>query len=293
MKNIKIKGFHDLELNAYLYEPKSEAKAIIQIIHGMQEHGARYNDFANFLMENGYIVLVSDLRGHGSSLLGENKYGYGEADFYNEVVEDQKIIAAYLKDTYNLPLYIFGHSFGSFVTQKLAQVLHIADKFIIAGTTDGDKFLYKLGNSVASLYVSFGKSDDLATSIENLSINSLGKKYENGNWLTRDPKVFEAYKADPLCGRSFPVSFYKSMFSNLTHLNQGIKNIPKTAKLFLIAGTADPVGSCGKYVSSLYNKYAKAGVNVKIKLYPDARHELINETNKDEVYKDILEFYES
>lgn len=291
MKNIKIKGFHDLELNCYVFEPEKKAKACIQIIHGMQEHGARYQDFAEFLCKNGYVVLVSDLRGHGHSLVYEGKQGYGEKDIFTEILEDQKIICNYLEQTYKLPIFIFSHSFGSFVTQRLMQVCFTPDKFVLCGTGYGDKFLFKMAKLLANMMVSLGKKDEPAKTIEKMSFKSYGKKFENGNWLTRDEEMYKKYQEDPFCGESFPVSFYQSMFTNFVKLNKEIDNIPKETKIFLIAGDKDPVGDSGKDVTNLYRLYVKHGKNARIKLYPDARHELVNETNRKEVYEDVLNFF--
>ena len=253
MKNINIIGFNNLKLNCYLYEPE-KPKAIIQIVHGMQEHGFRYDHFAEFLSSNGFIVLVSDLRGHGKTALSKDKMGVGEKDIFNETIEDQLLISKYLKETYNLPLYIFGHSYGSFLTQKLAQVNNLAEKFIICGTGNGSSFLICMGNFVAGLFYAFGKKDKKATTIEKLSIKGYGKKFPNGNWLTRDNKIFEAYQKDDFCGGSFPVSFYKSFFSGLRKLNKGINLISQDKKLFFIVGDKDPVGENSKQVKSLYKK---------------------------------------
>lgn len=292
MKNIQIKGYHDLELNCYLFEPEKKAKAVVQIIHGMQEHAGRYKDFAQFLCNNGYIVLASDLRGHGHSLVYKDKQGYAEKDIFNEIIEDQTIISRYLKEKYNLPIYVFGHSFGSFITQRLMQVCDIADKYVVCGTSNGGKFLYKMAKALSGILVFFGQKDKQATTLEKMSFKSYAGKFENGNWLTRDEEIFKKYQADEFCGVPFPVSFYRSLFTNLVKLNKEISKIPEDKRIFLIAGDKDMVGANGKDVSSLYKLYLKKGKNVKIKLYKDARHELINETNRDEVYQDILNFYD-
>lgn len=291
MKNFTIKGFNNLSLNCYLFEPKTTPKAVVQIIHGMQEHGKRYQNFAEFLCENGFVVFVSDLRGHGKSLVSENKLGFGEKDIFSEIIEDQKISTNHLKEKYNLPIYIFGHSFGSFITQKFMQVCHIPEKFVVCGTSFGGNALYGFAKILANTMVLFGKKDKPATMIENMSLNAYGKKFENINWLSRDEENFKKYQADPLCGVSFPISFYKSMFTHLTKLNKGVKNIPADKKIFLIAGSKDPVGNNSKDVLKLFKFLKKKNKNVDVKIYEDARHELLNETNKDEVFKDVLNFF--
>lgn len=289
MKNIKINGYNNLELNCYLFEAENP-KGVVQIVHGMQEHALRYIDFANFLVYNGYVVLVSDLRGHGKTAQSKEKFGFGEQDIFAETVEDQIIINKFLKEKYKLPVYVFGHSYGSFITQRLAQGLTQSEKFIFCGTANGDNILFSLGKIAAGLAGLFGGKDKPASFVESLSIKGYGKKFENGNWLSRDEKVWEAYQQDEMCGGTFPVSFYQSMFKNLKKLNDGMENISSVSKLFLIVGDKDPVGSNAKQVIKLHEKYLKNGVNASLKVYEDCRHELLNETNKEEVYNDVLDF---
>jgi len=291
MENIKIKGFHDLSINAYIIEPKGKTKGIIQIIHGMQEHATRYEQFMKFLAQNGYIAFASDLRGHGESVIENGKYGYGETDIFEEIIQDQQIIYRYLKGKYKLPVYVFGHSFGSFITQRFMQVNPEIKKFVVCGTTDGSKMLYKFGKLISSFYITKKSKSQSAKLIESMSLKSYAKKFDRGNWLSRDESVWDKYQADPLCGQSFPVSFYQSMFYHMNKLNSGIKQIRSDTKIFLIAGNQDPVGNYGKYVNSLYAKYMNAGKDAQIKLYNGARHELLNETNKEEVFSDILKFF--
>lgn len=289
MKNIKINGYKNLELNCYLFEAENP-KGVVQIVHGMQEHALRYIDFANFLVYNGYAVLVSDLRGHGKTAKSKEEFGFGEEDIFAETVEDQIIINKYLKEKYKLPVYVFGHSYGSFITQRLAQGLTESDKFVLCGTANGDNILFSFGKIAADLAGYFKGEEKPATFVESLSIKGYGKKFENGNWLTRDDKVWEEYQKDEMCGNTFPISFYKSMFKNLILLNEGIENITSVSKLFLIVGDKDPVGSNAKQVIKLHEKYLKKGVQASLKVYEDCRHELLNETNKQEVYNDVLEF---
>lgn len=293
MENIKLNGYNNLELNCYLYKPSGNAKAVIQIIHGMQEHAFRYDEFAKFLADNGFIVLASDLRGHGKTAPSLDKLGFGEKDIFEETLKDQTLICEYLKKEYNLPIYIFGHSYGSFLSQRFIQICEIPEKIILCGTGFGDNAIYTLGYWVACLLSSFDLDDKKATIIENMSLKAYGKKFNKGNWLTRDDSVFESYSKDEYSGKSFPISFYKSFFRGITHLNDDLSTITNNKKIFLIVGDKDPVGSNGKQVQKLYELYKKENKNATIKIYPNCRHELINELNKDEVYKDILDFYNS
>lgn len=292
MEKLTLEGYNNLKINAYLYTPTSKPKAVIQIIHGMQEHALRYKEFSEFLCSQGYVVLASDSRGHGFTSLSKDKLGYDDGDIFANTVQDQLLISKYLKEKFdNLPLFIFGHSYGSFITQKLLQVNPYVKKYVICGTADGDSFIFKLGNFVASILSFLGLKNHKATLIENLSIKAYGKKFEGGNWLTRDEVVYKEFTEDEYCGGSFPISFYKSMFSNLIKVNKGIKNIPKDIKVLFIVGDKDPVGDDSKQVKTLFGKFIKNGINADLEIYKDCRHELVAELNKEEIFNDVLRFY--
>ncbi len=291
MKEIKIKSFDETQLHTYVFDEVKEPIGVIQIIHGMQEHAARYEGTCRELNKHGYVCIASDLRGHGKTSKDTESLGKDDGDIFSATVIDQIEITNYIINTYpNLPLYIFGHSYGSFITQKYIQVCHVAKKVIICGTTNGDNMIMKFGKIVAAMTKWKNGRHGKATMIENMSFKSYAKGFENGNWLSRDEKVWKIYNSDPYCGTPFPVSFYSSLFKNMGQLNRGIKDISDDTNLLLIYGDADPVGSKGKQIKKLYKKYQKHGLNVKIKSYKDARHELLNETNKDEVLTNIVEF---
>lgn len=291
MQNIKLKGFNNLELNCYIFEPTIKPKAVVQIIHGMQEHAKRYADFAKYLNSQGYIVFASDLRGHGQTALQNNlPFGYSDGDIFMEIVNDQIILTDYLSKTYNLPITIFGHSFGSFITQRyIVENGFKIKNAILCGSTYTNSAIYKLGYRVAQLCKLFKGKKKPAKLIEKMSIRSYGKNFLYGNWLTRDDKVFLKYRDDELCGQTFPVNFYHSFFKNARHNYKNLKNIPFYLPILIISGTSDPVAGKNGIVK-LFFTYGKAQKKVYLKTYIDARHELLNEINKDEVYKDITNF---
>ncbi len=291
MKEIKIRSFDNLELNTYVYDEVKKPIGVIQIIHGMQEHAGRYDEACKYFNKQGYIAIASDLRGHGKTAIDEKHLGVSDGDIFSETVQDQIIVTKYIEENYpNLPLYVFGHSYGSFITQKYIQVCHIAKKVIICGTTNGDNLIMKFGRIIAKLTEWKNGKHGKATMIENMSFKNYAKGFENGNWLSRDEMVWKKYKEDKYCGTPFPVSFYSSLFRNMGKLNKGINDIKNDIKILLIYGTADPVGEKGKQIEKLYKTYIKKGKNAKIKSYENARHELLNETNKDRVLSDIIEF---
>ena len=291
MKTIKIKGYQDFELSCYLWDKVDSPKGVIQIIHGMQEHAKRYCDFAKFANTQGFIVFASDLRGHGeTALLNNLPLGYSDGDIFMEIIQDQIIITEYLNKKFKLPITILGHSFGSFITQRyMVENGFKIKNVILSGSTYTNNLLYKSGYVMAKIFKLFKGKKARAKLIEKLSFGSYIKKFPNGNWLTRDNKVWEKYRNDELCGKSFPNNFYWSFFKNARHNYKNLKNIPYYVPILILSGSDDPVKG-KKGLHKLFFTYGKANKKVYLKIYPGARHEILNEINKDEVYKDIMEF---
>ncbi len=288
---LEVEGYHHLKLYTYVYDNVKNAKAIVLIVHGMMEHAGRYKDFAKFLNDNGYIVIANDLRGHGHSAV-DKKFGYGERDIFAESVQDEIIILEKIKDAYELPVYLFGHSYGSMLSQAIIQNTSIVEKCVLCGTANGSSGIMKSGSGLAKFLNFFKNENSGGGFIEKMCIKNYGKKFDNHNWLTRDNAVFEEYCRDEFCGGTFPFSFYKSMLTNMSKMNSGVNRIGRK-KILLIAGALDPVGSKGKQIKSLNNFYLKNNVDSRMKIYDDCRHELLNELNKEEIYNDILDFYDN
>lgn len=292
MRKEVIIGFENKDLTCYFWDEVKKPKAVVQIIHGMQEHAKRYSNFAEFLNKNGYIVFASDLRGHGETAGNVMDLGHTNGDIFKEIVSDQVIITQKLKEQYNLPVYVLGHSFGSFIAQRYVQVCNLSDKVVICGSAYTNTLLMKAANIIAHLTGLFKGNHATAKLIEKLSFGSYAKQFEDGNWLCSDNQVFLDYKADPYCGTPFPACFYKSMFKNITKNYKDLKLITPEQKIMLIAGTNDPVGGKNaSLVKKLYNVYTKNKVKVELKLYENDKHEILNGTNKEQVFADVLEFY--
>ncbi len=291
MKTVKLEGYNNFELVGYLWDKVENPVGVVQIIHGMQEHALRYNSLARFLNKKGLIVFASDLRGHGQTALLHNlPLGYSDGDLFMEVVKDQIKITEYLSDKFHLPISIFGHSFGSFVTQRyMVENGFKVKNVILSGSTYTNSFQYKSGYLLAKIQRAFGLKKKEAKLIEKMSLKAYGKDFPNGNWLTRDEKVWEEYNQDELCGKPFPVNFYYSFFKNARHNYKNLNNIPYYLPILILSGTDDPVpGKDG--IIKLFYTYAKAKKKLFLKSYLDDRHEIINELDKEEVFEDIAKF---
>lgn len=291
MRKEIIVGYENKDLTAYFWDEVENAKAVVQIIHGMQEHAKRYDEFAQELNKAGFIVFASDLRGHGETAGNVEDLGHTNGDIFKEIVSDQILITEKLKNKYDLPVYIFGHSFGSFITQRYIQVCNLSEKVVICGSAYTNTFLMKAANIMAHLTGFFKGNHSPAKLIENMSFGSYAKAFDNGNWLSTDESVFEKYKQDPYCGTPFPACFYKSMFKNIVRNYRDLKLITPEQRVLLIAGTDDPVGGKGKLVEKLFKVYKRHNVDVNMILYDNERHELVNGLQKQKVISDIVDFY--
>ena len=291
MKRIEVMGYKGEPLVGYFYENVKNPKAVVQIIHGMQEHAKRYDDFAKYLNTKGYIVFINDLRGHGENVKDEKLQGHSEGDIFEETVNDQIIIANTLKEKYKLPLFVVAHSFGSFVTQMCITRSQVFDKVVLSGSAYTKNASFKFGKLTAN-FCAIALKRKPAQLIEAFSFGVYRTKFKNGNWLSRDEEVYKKYVSDPYCGHSFPYSFYKSMFAGTLKNYKELEKIKNNLPILILSGDSDPVGGYGKLVTKLYNVYRKTGMQAECKLYNGARHEILNETNTNEVYNDIVTFFE-
>lgn len=284
------------EIFINIWDDVENPKGIVQIFHGMAEHSTRYDEFARFLNKNGYVVMADDHRGHGKT--GEKKMlGYLGKDGFNNIVLDEKCISDFIKNEYKeLPLIILGHSFGSFIAQEyLIRYSSEIDGIIFSGSAKNDGLDVKAGKLVSSIQKLIFDDRKKAKFIDGLAFGGFNKSVENPktkfDWLSRDEEEVKKYSEDKYCAFVPTINFYYNLFSGLGNLykRDRLEKIRKDIKILVISGDKDPVGKNGKAVIRLHDQYKSLGIlNTDIKIYSDARHELLNEINKKEVYKYIL-----
>lgn len=300
MIEYKFKGFKDYELNIYEWNEVKNAKAVVQIVHGMAEHCFRYDRFARFLNDNGYIVIGDDHRAHGKTSgnnLGQVPKG---GDCFNNTVHDLIMITDFIKSKFNLPIIIFGHSYGSFLTQ--AYIQKASEKVIgavICASARQDTILATMGRFITTLQLKLFGADKPAKLMNDLTFKPYNKKFKNEknefSWVTGDKSELQKYIDDEYCGQVMSIGFFHSFLHGLKKLYgaQNLASIRKDLSLFIVSGDCDPVGGDGKLVKKLYDTYAETAIqSVKLKLYPGGRHEILNEVNRDDVMDDILSFFE-
>lgn len=273
--------------------PFVAAKGVIQLVHGMAEHMFRYDGFARFMNAAGWIVVGDDHRAHGNTDPETLGKAYG-ADLFWDSVADEKMLTALLKKRYHLPVVLIGHSYGSFLTQAyLTQGAEGISGVVLSGSAAMEGISVNLGYGIAKRRCKKGKANEVGHLFVKNTFEKYDKKMKEGKngWLSRDVVEVGKYNTDPLCNFDCSNGFYQSFFGGLKNIAADTgEKIPKNLKMLIASGNHDGVGGYGKLVQKLYNRYISFGINPQLKLYHGARHELTNETNRNEVFRDFLAF---
>ena len=272
-------------------------RGVVQIVHGMAEHVERYDAFARYLVERGFIVCGEDHIGHGHSVADESRLGCLPPDGKEIMIEDVHelrtiVMARYAKTT---PYFIFGHSMGSFITRAyLARHGQGVTGAVICGTGQQPLLVSRAGNWLARFLCRRKGPDYRSAFLDNLGVGAYAKQIKDArtsvDWICTDPVVVDAYIADPLCGAMFSVGGYATL-TDLTGevaTRECAERVPKDLPVLLVAGEEDPVGSCGTGVRKVFDQFKAAGIaDVQLKLYPGMRHEILNESGHAEVFEDV------
>jgi alpha-beta hydrolase superfamily lysophospholipase len=301
-----IETHNDIKLFLRKWKPEGSARALIYIIHGMQEHSARYGTFAEFLCANGFEVWCADLRGHGLSadeninppnnggLLGHLADEKGTVKVLNDI---NKIIEKMQEN--EIPIFLFGHSWGSFLAQGYIEFFKTKLAGCILSGTRGPNIEANMGASFLRFFSIISGVQRRSSFVNSMMFGSYDKYFApvrtDCDWLSRDNNAVDAYIADPLCGKLPTVGFFRDLTALLKqiHRNRNIEKINRDLPIYIFAGSKDPVGGMGENITALAGKYTHHRIkDLEFVLYPDARHECINEINKDEVMTDILKWLE-
>lgn len=279
------------------FKEDTKPKAILHIAHGMAEYGERYDHFARFMVDHGFVVYANDHRGHGFTQT-DGKLGFFEAnDGWTYVVKDLKTISEHIKQNHSdVPYIMLGHSMGSFLSRTFAiKYPEELDALILSGTAFHPGKMGKAGKVIANIQKIIFKAHSPSNLLNFLTFGHYNKAYKNPktkfDFLSRDSEVVQKYIEDDLCGFICPNSFFIDLINGLDFIHQpeNIRHMKPKLPILLLAGTADPVGDFGKGVEKVFNLFQQENMtDVSLKLYPEARHEILNEINKTEVYKDLL-----
>ncbi len=265
-----------LEIAYYRWRAPAKAAGIVQIAHGMGEHSLRYAHVAEFLNQNGFHVYANDHRGHGRSVKGPQSLGDFGAGGWNGLVADM-VTLTHLARTREgrLPVILLGHSMGSFAAQNYV----LDNSALIAGLV--------LSGSAAVDKLAIDPSQEADLTAFNRGFEPARTQHD---WLSHDPAAVDAYEADPLCGFGINKTAMQTMATSAIRLIDpaALAQIRKDIPIYIFAGDKDPINHNLEWLRPVAERYRAAGIaNVSEKYYPDGRHEMLNETNRDEVMRDL------
>jgi alpha-beta hydrolase superfamily lysophospholipase len=275
-------------------------RGVLQIAHGMAETAKRYERLARLLTAHGFIVYANDHRGHGRTAGSPEELGWPGKQGFTGMAEDMIQLTKIIRQEHpDLPLFLLGHSMGSFLTQK---VMYLAPEpyagFILSGT-NGPRGLLGLGRSLARLQSLLQGESHPSLLMNAVTFGSFNRNFLPSrtpfDWLSRDEAEVDNYIADPHCGFLCSAGFFYGFFGLLQeiHRPEKMRLIPKDKPVYIFGGDLDPVGLNGAGVRRLVGLYHQLGLeDVEVRLYPGGRHEMLNEINRDEVMSELLNWIE-
>ena len=283
-----------------LWEPEGTARAVVQIIHGIAEHIGRYEQFARFLTQRGIVVCADDHMGHGLSVEAGGTYGYFSGGWMAAVADERALYEEMKRRYSGLPYIMLGHSMGSFLLRTyLYTYPGELTGAIISGTGWQPKAALKAGLALCRLEQLRLGETGCSGLLKELMFGAYNKKFKPNrtpnDWICSDEAVVDAYTNDDLCGFDATVGLARDMLTGIS-MNQEPENLRKMDKdlpVLFVSGMQDPVGAMGEGVLHCIDAFKRAGLrNVTIRLYPEGRHEMLNEVNRTEVYADVLAWLE-
>ena len=280
-----------------VYIPQGKPKGLFHIVHGMTEHIDRYDYFMRSLAENGYIAFGYDHLGHGKTVNNSSELGFIAEKHGDDLLErDVKAFADSMTQEYeNLPYFLMGHSMGSFVIRMATQKYIKPDKLIVMGTS-GPNPIAGAGLLICKLIKLIKGPRYISSLVDTLAFGSYNDHFKDENdpksWLTKDLDIRKKYTADRFCMFKFTISAMHDLISMNKECNTSkwFKSMPQDMPILLVSGEDDPVGDYGKGIKICEEKLRINGANVETKIYPNCRHEILNDTCREEVITDILNF---
>lgn len=296
MKQVLMDTFDKKKISVNIWDKVDKIKGGIVLAHGMAEHPDRYDSFALYLNKMGYVVVADDHRGHRFSAAGEK--GQVDGDSFAQTIKDMDMLVDYVKTTYDVDVALIGHSYGSFLSQ--AYIEKYSNKIkgvILSGTAYMKSPLIATALTIASTQKMLFGEDKPGKLLDKLSFGAYNKPFVSQGqqfaWLSRDKEQVDKYEKDEYCGHVMSLGFYHSFFKSVMSLyGDDSKNIDKKLPILIAVGSDDPVSTQAKLAKKLYDFYIGLELNADIKIYDGARHEILNEINKDEVYEDFGKFIE-
>ena len=295
MRKFQIKTKDGYALSVHTFDVENP-KAVVQIIHGMEEHQERYEDFAHFLNENGYCVVTSDMRGHGKT--AETLGFFKEKDGYAALIYDQMHIRSFISRQYkDVPVYLFGHSMGTIISRVLLQSR--SKDYAVAVLSGPPNYQRHacFGLLLTSILQKLHGPKYKSAFVQKACVGAFNKAVQNPStdvdWICCNPETVTSYRNDPYCGFGFTVSAFHDLYRLLIrmHRAKSYRNINTDLRIFMVSGLDDPCTGGEKGLRNSSHVLLDAGFdNIWRKQYPGMRHEVLNEAGHQQVYNDIVNF---
>ncbi len=291
------------QIHAIEWIPETEVRGVLQIAHGMVEFIDRYDRFAKFMASRGFYVVGNDHLGHGQSVTDESQLGFfAERDGNACVIGDMKQLREDTRKKYpDVPYFLLGHSMGSFLARQFIEMFGegLAGA-IIMGTGYQPAATLNMGIALTSAIRKIKGGHYRSAMVNKTALGSYNASFKpartKNDWLTKDEAIVDAYEANPLNQFMFTVNGYNNMFRGILYCQrpENLAKIPKELPILVVSGQNDPVGEFGKGPAAVAQIYRETGINdVTLKLFPDDRHEILNELDKEAVDKYLLDWIEA
>lgn len=268
--------------------------AVVQVVHGMAEHIGRYSRFAKRLNEEGIALIGHDHLGHGLTAKSDKDLGFfAKENGADLLVKDAMNVTKYIKDTFDLPVVLFGHSMGSLVSRNyISRNSSLLEGCILSGNVQDTVLLSK---QICNLAAAVKGEREVSDAVNKMAFLTYQMEYAHPrtpfDWLSRDEEEVDKYINDKYCGFDFTSSAMRDV-AELNYNVSGkkwIESIDKDLPIYLFSGEKDPCGGWGRGVKRIYERMKNAGIKkVSLKLYPECRHELLNELNREEITEDMV-----
>ncbi len=278
-------------------------KAVLQLVHGISEYILRYDNLARFLADHGVAVVGGDHLGHGGTARGREEYGFlAQKDGWDYLARDVRALRERMGAQYpGLPYFLMGHSMGSFLARTyLIRWPGTLSGCILSGTGQEPSALVSMCKALASLLCRAKGPRSRSKLINSLSTGAYNKKFApnrtGADWISRDTAVVDAYIADPMCRFTPTVGMFRDMMGGLQFIadRENLAKMDPNTPVYLFSGDQDPVGGMGAGVRKVFGFFQQAGVkDLTLNLYPGGRHEMHNELERDQVYRDVLAWLET
>lgn len=289
-------GVHTLAGKIYL--PTGDPRGYLHVVHGMTEHIGRYDAFMHTMAEHGYICFGFDQLGHGSTAMDDSELGYiAHKNGDDLMARDVSVIAREMQKLYGrLPYYLMGHSMGSFIVRCTVMKYFTPAKLILLGT-GGPNPVIGPGIAMAKIIKQLRGHRHISKTMDRLMFGQYNARFPRDNpyhWLTKDEQIKAQYAQDKYCTFKFTISAVCDLLALHRTCNSKpwFQCIQNRFPVLLVSGTDDPVGNYGAGVQTVYDRLIENGAHAEMHLYEDCRHEVLNDTCKDQVTADILSFLE-